>query len=178
MSLGLGIDHKEPLGDALVDHDQGDFGFLAQFVRNPCERVRELSHLGRDNLVALGAGDTVTEDNVVSRLLAFVVLLENSDSFQDSTRHIRRNELLPLFLEEDFVAVLTHLWVVGRAEADDGLASRVADIDSDKHSPFFIHGLRKLQSVEVAAELAVDLRQDLARFRKVELPSVAELDYL
>lgn len=178
MFLSLGVKHKEPLGDALVDYDEGHFGFLAQFVKHLGKRIRELSHFGSDNLVALGVSHTVAKDNVVSRLLAFVVLLENSDRILNSIRHISRNELLPLFLEEDVVAVLAHAWVVGRAEADDGLASRVAHIDTDQHSPFFVHSLRELQSEEVAAELAVHLRKDLACFRIVELLSVAKPDDL
>ena len=68
--------------------------------------------------------------------------------------------------------VLAHLLVVGRDEADDRVTTRMADIDSDKHSSLFGHLVRELEVEKVSPNLTVDLLENIGRLGQIEFVTV------
>jgi hypothetical protein len=129
-------------------------------------------------LVSLGISNTVTIDDEVSGELVVVLLSEGLDGGLDRLNHLFLDDFLSLALHQVIAEVLTHVPVDARREADNRLGSRVAHVDTNQHRAHLVHDRRELQSVEVAAHLAVDLAQDVGRFAQVELEGVAHGDTL
>ena len=54
----------------------------------------------------------------------------------------------------------------------------MADVDTDQHGALVVHGVWELHLVEVTADLAVDLTQDIGGLGQVEAHGIADRDDL
>lgn len=126
-----------------------------------------MSDLLLDDLLSHSISDSVSVDDEVVRvqflgMLSFIGLNGGSQSILK----LGVNNFLSLSLENLVGVVLTHLWVNGSTETNNGLFALMADIDSDKHG-VRRDFLRELQVVEVSTELGVDLSQNVGGNRQV-----------
>lgn len=89
-----------------------------------------------------------------------VEVIEATECPLDSLRELLVDDLLALLLHDPLRIVLTSLRVDTRAEANDGLLSRMTHIDADQHGAR-VKLLRELKVEQVTAQLGVDLTQDV-----------------
>ena len=151
--LLLVLNLEEPLADALVDDDQGRLGefwllllvfLVLRLVHFGSEGVLllhdlvELLQLVLDDLSPHGIADTVSVNEDVIGQLALVVVSECLEGILEVLlQHAAADDFLALLpLRAGLGVVLAHVLVVGGAEADDGLLTFVADINTHEHGLF------------------------------------------
>ena len=168
---------EESLGNPLVNDDHGDLGG-GSLVVELLDGFAELGDLSGEDLLSHGITDTVAVNDEVGRLLSFVAFLKAGDGLPDQILHLVIDDLCSLGHEQVVRVVLGHRLVGACSEADHGLTSRMADIDTDEHGADLVHDCRELHLEEVSTHLRVDLAQDVRRFGGVEGTSISVRDDL
>lgn len=126
--------NKESLSDALVHNDNSDERLLGSFVVGLSDSILELGYLSLENLTSHSITDSVSVDDEVTRKLALLLLESIECTLDGALEVLVVNYLLAFLLYHLLRVVLTHLTVDGGTEANDGLGTRVTDIDSNQHS--------------------------------------------
>ena len=162
----IAILDKEPLRDSFVHNDDSNLRVGQCFVHvNSLYSIFKLGYFVLKHLVSLCITNTVSVDHNVRRPLVLVVLLESFDCSNDRLAHVDCNNLLALFLNKVLAVVLGHFFVDACREANNRVRTRVANINSNKHSSFLVKDLRELQIVQITSRLTVNLLQNVGSLR-------------
>lgn len=154
------VKHEEALSDPLVHDDECDLWVL-HLVVELIDGLLELWNLFRKAEVTLSITQTISIDDEISRVFSSVLRSKDLNGILDRIFHLRLDDLLSFLLDDELRVVLTHLDVCGSCKANDRVWSRMADINSNKHSALRLHDVWELHRVEVAAHLAVHLLNDV-----------------
>lgn len=177
LQVALSVLDEEALRDALVHHDEGDARLLTVTV-NLREHLLELGDLRGDNLVSHGITNTVSVDDEVGGQVRLVSLLEGLDGSLEGVAHLTTHNFLTLRLHDELGEVLGQLGVDRSGESHNGGRTRMADIDTNEHGLDSFEHSGELHGEEIAADLRVDLSEDVRGLGHVEFGSVAHSDHL
>ena len=105
-------------------------------------------------------------------------LLEGLDRQLEGLFELSVDDFLSTPLDQVLGVVLRHLLVRACGEANHRSRARMAHIDTDQHGSLAVHRRRELHLVEIPADLAVDLPQNIRSLGEVEGAGVATSHHL
>ena len=123
--------HKESLSDTLVNDHNGDLRLFSDLVVQVRDDTPELGKLLSKDHVTLSIRDSITVDDEVSGLPAFVALLKATNGFADKCTHLVIDDLSALRDKQIVRVVLAKSGVGGCCEANNRLSTRVTHINTD-----------------------------------------------
>lgn len=159
------IFHEESLSDAFVDNNNRNLRFWSSFVVQLVDCTFKLWNFSWKHLVTHSITYTISIDDEICRKLVLVFVSEHLDCFLQSLFHVLLDNFLTFFLDNMFRIVLAHLFVSWCREPNNRVWTSMAYVNSDKHCSFLWHGFRELHLKQISTNLAVDLTQDIGRFR-------------
>ena len=154
------------MADALIDDDKRDLGMLlGRFVtiasvlhRNDAVKLLQLHF---NYLFSHRIAYTITIDENVARHGVVELPVGCKRALEVVRKDRRRDDFLALdWLRAGLGVVLAHVWVVGSTEANSGLFSFVAHINTNEHGLLGYFRTER-HSPEIAAKLGVHLADDV-----------------
>jgi len=158
----LRIKHKESLRNSLIYDDHSNLWHLKCLILiDSPNSILELGDFLLEDLFTLCITDTVSVEYKVGWRSLLVADSEGLNRLNNRIFHVGKNNFLSLLLNEVLTEVLTHLWVDTGTETNDRSVTSVAHINTEQHSRLAIESFGELESVQISADFAVNLTQDV-----------------
>lgn len=164
---------EEALVDSFVDHDDDDFRKGLILVKS-FYTLLKLRHFVCKNLSSLGVTHSISIDDDCSWELVTIVMWETSESFTEwLLDFILFNDFLALSLHKVVRVVLWHLFIDRRGKTNDGLWTRMTNVNTNQHGALLLHLCWEFQIVKITASFAINLSENVGGFRQIKFVRVS-----